>query len=244
MRKYPVLQSEIELVERIDESNFTVQVFKGKRKFGHPVLNFYNAFFSDKLLVIRIPIKEYTFQNLVLAPIGEDRLSKKQDIYFNTLYFDEDFNATTGLIVNYKSINKKKPRKSRIGVDRNGKLSKFSLSRNRNFKDVLQIPYTFKANARTNKTFRTLNYRHFVCIENGELIYMAGYGNSLISWLDIQSVMKKIHAKSAMVLDGGASLEYRFEGQENKYSYSSIPFRRLWFSLNSPYYLVAEKKNQ
>lgn len=37
------------------------------------------------------------------------------------------------------------------------------------------------------------------------------------------------------MLDGGASLDYEFVGDNN--SFSSIPLRDLWFELNSPFYL-------
>ena len=67
---------------------------------------------------------------------------------------------------------------------------------------------------------------------------MSGHNNSLVSWKDIKALMHQMNLESVIALDGGASLDYFFDGKYNNYSFSSVPFRWWWFDLNSPYYLA------
>jgi predicted membrane protein len=39
-----------------------------------------------------------------------------------------------------------------------------------------------------------------------------------------------------------ARYNYFFQGANHDFNFSSIPFRSLWFNLNSPYYMEAELK--
>ena len=82
-----------------------------------------------------------------------------------------------------------------------------------------------------------MNFRHFIAFKDNELYYISGYKNSIFSWKDVQQVMLKKDLKKVIMLDGGASLDYKFVGENNTYSFSSIPLRDLWFELNSPFYL-------
>lgn len=239
----PVVVSQVNHIQKINESNFSVDLYECKRRFNNKFANLYNQFFNDKALVIRIPIEHYYFKNLVLSPIGPDTKNDKANIYFNTLFFDNDYLATTGVIDERKNINRKNPRKKRIGIDDNGKLNSFSSTSNEKYNDVLQAPFTFKMNSRTSNNFRTLNFRQFVSFENGNLIYISGLNNSLISWMDIKSIMQVSKLTSVIALDGGASLDYFFEGKINNYSFSSVPLRHLWFNRNSPYYIEAKIKS-
>jgi hypothetical protein len=57
--------------------------------------------------------------------------------------------------------------------------------------------------------------------------------------MDIKELMPQLGLTSIIALDGGASVEYAFDGKANDFYFSSIPIRHLWFRLNSPYYIEA-----
>jgi hypothetical protein len=235
----PVLKSEIYKIKHIDEKIFSVNIFKCNRAFSRKSSNIYNNLFQDRILVATIPIRNFDFRNIVLEPIGSDIRNKNASIYFNTLFFDDQFIATTGIIDNKLNLNDKKPIKKRIGIDKNGKLNIFTSRNNDNYNDVLQAPFNLKINTKTKSNFHTLNYRQFVGFDSNNIIYISGFNNSLISWIDVKEIMRLFNIKSIIALDGGASLDYYFKGIHDSYSFSSVPMRNYWFTLNSPYYIEA-----
>ena len=177
-----------------------------------------------------------------MEPIGKDKFNRESTFHFNTLFFHEDFEATSGIIDDDELVGLKSPRKNRLAINDKGELMNSTEIRNSEFNDVIQAPYTFSVRNKAGG-FRALHYRQFLAIQNGNLIFISGNGNSLISWVDVQSFMKMKNIESVIALDGGASVDYFFQGTNNDYGFSSIPFRRLWFNLNSPYYLEGYSKN-
>ena len=241
MRRFPPAVSVIKKEDTRHEENFTAEIFQCRRTYRHSYAAAINRLFTDQLLVIRLPLKQYAFNNLVLPPVGKDRISDHAVFYFNTLFFHQDFSATTGIIDNGEVLNKR-PRKKRVGLDPNGNLTVFSVGKNGQYNDVFQAPYLLRRNTTTNRNFHTLNYRQFIAVRNNELIYMSGHNNSLVSWKDIKALMHQMNLETVIALDGGASLDYFFAGKNNNYSFSSVPFRWWWFDLNSPYYLEGKLK--
>ena len=227
--------------EQVDEDNFKVEIYNIDRTFKNSWVHRYNCFFDDELLVIYLPLTKYSFRNLVLDPMGKDEFNKKATILFNTLFFDPEFTCTTGLIDDEDVIGLKVPIGNRLAIDSMGNLAYSANLRNSEYKDVLQINDTFSIES-TGERFSRLQYRQFLAFKDGQLIYISGNGNSLICWRDVQEFMKQRDIENILALDGGTSLDYKFEGAERSYSFSSIPFRRLWFNLNSPYYIEAELK--
>ena len=75
--------------------------------------------------------------------LGSDEISADANLYFNTMFFDPNYIATTGVIDNKDLVNAKRPRKKRIGIDKNGRLTSFSENQNSNYNDVLQEPISF-----------------------------------------------------------------------------------------------------
>lgn len=239
MKHIPVHQSEVVHIKNIDDANFSLDLYACKRSYKSSKASLLNSMFSDQIAVFEIPLKNYRFNNLVMSPVGSEEISPDATLYFNTMFFDPDYIATTGVIDNKDLVNAKKPRKKRIGIDKNGRLTSFSENQNSSYNDVLQAPFTFNPKSKVKVNFRTLNYRQFISIKDGKLLFITGFNNSLISWMDIKALMPQLGLTSIIALDGGASVEYAFEGKTNSFYFSSIPFRHLWFWLNSPYYIEA-----
>ena len=239
MKHIPVHQSEVVHIKNIDEANFSLDLYACKRSYKSSKARLLNSMFSDQIAVFEIPLKNYKFNNLVMPPIGSDEISADATLYFNTMFFDSSFIATTGVIDNKDLINARKPRKKRIGIDKNGRLTSFSENQNSSYNDVFQAPIALRQKSKVKPNLRTLNYRQFISIKDGKLLFITGFNNSLISWMDIKALMPQLGLTSIIALDGGASVEYAFDGKTKNYSFSSIPFRHLWFWLNSPYYIEA-----
>jgi len=239
MKRIPVHHSEVVQIKTIDEANFRLDLYAIKRSYRNRWVTLSNSMFNDQIAVFEIPINKYKFNNLVMAPVGSDEISADANLYFNTMFFDPNYIATTGVIDNKDLVNAKRPRKKRIGIDKNGRLTSFSENQNSNYNDVLQAPFTFSQKSKVKVNFRTLNYRQFISIKDGKLLFITGFNNSLISWMDIKALMPQLGLTSIIALDGGASVEYAFDGKANDFYFSSIPLRHLWFRLNSPYYIEA-----
>lgn len=243
LKEKAVVSTDLKFVETIDEGYFFVDIFECKRNYYSKVINIYNLFFDDKIQVIRFPVTTYFFKNVVLPPIGKDSRNNMADIYFNTLFFDSNYIAMSGIIDEKNCLNDKYPQKMRLGIDENGLLSLFSNKKNSKFIDVLQAPHTFTPRTKGNLNFRDLNYRQFVALKDGQFLYITGYKNSLISWVDIKVLMQIKNIDRVIPLDGGASLDYFFAGRFHTYQFSSIPMRNLWYKNNSPYYLEGTLNN-
>jgi len=239
MKRIPVHHSEVVHIKTVDDANFRLDLYACKRSYKSSKASQLNSIFNDQIAVFEIPINKYKFNNLVMAPVGSDEISADANLYFNTMFFDSSFIATTGVIDNKDLVNSKRPRKKRIGIDKNGRLTSFSENQNSNYNDVLQAPISFTQKSKGKINIRTLNYRQFISIKDGKLLFITGFNNSLISWMDIKALMPQLGLTSIIALDGGASVEYAFDGKANDFYFSSIPFRHLWFRLNSPYYIEA-----
>jgi len=220
----------------IDEGQFSVNIYDIKRSFYSRFITNLNNLFYDQILVVKIPLTNCKLNNLVLSPLGRDNIQSDADFYFNTLFFMDDFQPMRGLISNKEQISSRAPKKTRMGIDSDGKITIFQNGENSSYNDVLQAPFTFNSTSKVKNNFNTINYRQFISIKNGSLIYISSNGNSLISWKDVKAVLKDLDIKQVIALDGGASFDYYFKGRST-YSFSSIPFRKLWFYKNSPYYL-------
>lgn len=232
-----VHHSEVTYYKSIDETFFKLDLYTCNRSYQNSWARIYNSMFSDKIAVFQIPLNNYAFNNLVLEPIGSDEISAEANLYFNTVFFDSNYIATKGVIDDKHLVNNINPRKKRIGIDKNGRLTIFTENKNSGYNDVLQAPFTFSAKSKVKVNFQTLNYRQFISIKDNKLVFITGFNNSLISWIDVKSLMPKLGLTSIIALDGGASVEYAFEGTKNNYYFSSIPLRHVWFGKNSPYYL-------
>ena len=238
---YSIKASTITLEEEIDESNFKVEIYRIDRTFKNRWVDRYNCFFDDELLVIYLPLNKFKFRNVVRSPIGTDELNEYATIRFNTLFFDPAYNSTTGLIDDQEIVGLKVPFGNRLAIDGIGNLVYATNLQNAEYNDVLQISDTFSVEG-SAEGYSWLQYRQFLAIKDDQLIYISGNGNSLICWQDVQELMKQRDIEKILALDGGTSLDYNFEGAESNYSFSSIPFRHLWFNLNSPYYIEGELK--
>jgi hypothetical protein len=236
MKRYTVKSSQIEHVETIDEGKFEVQIYQTDRTFYKRWLTLSQKVFSDKIMVLKIPIRQFKVKNIIKTAKENNQFSDDYTFYFNTLFFSNDFNPTKGLILNGEKVSGN-PHKIRIGITQDNKLACFSLNSNEQYKDIWQVPYVFYADSKVKRNIRALNFRHFIAFKNNELFYISGYKNSIISWKDVQQVMAAIGLKKVIMLDGGASLDYEFRGDNNTYSFSSVPLRDWWFDLNSPFYL-------
>jgi hypothetical protein len=197
--------------------------------------------FSDQIAVFQIPLNNYMFNNIVMSPIGKDEISDDANIYFNTVIFIDIFIAKKGIINDQHLVNKKTPHNKRIGIDKNGRLKIFTQGRNSAFEDVIQSPISLNISSPTLINMRDVNYRQYISIKDNKLLFIAGFNNSLISWIDVKALMPKLGLTSIIALDGGASVEYAFEGKKNNYYFSSIPLRHVWFRKNSPYYLEGKQ---
>lgn len=240
MKNIPVQNSNLTLYKKIDEKNFILDVYTCSRSYKSRWAQVYNSFFSDQIAVFQIPLNNYAFNNLVLKPIGSDEISADANLYFNTMLFDSNYIAKKGVIDDKHLVNNINPRKKRIGIDKNGRLTIFTNGRNSAFEDVFQSPISLNISSPGAINMRDVNYRQFINIKDNKLLFIAGYNNSLISWIDVKSLMPKLGLTSIIALDGGASVEYAFEGENNNYYFSSIPFRHLWFKKNSRYYIEAK----
>lgn len=242
LKKTPVTKSYVSKYNEFEDGNFNIKLFKVNRLYNSRSITYLDKLFSDKLLVISVPLKNLKLKGLVLKPEGNDKLPDRALFYFNTLFFTSDFSPSTGIIINGEQIGNKAPKKTRIGITSDGNISVFQSNQNSFYNDILQVPFSFRTNSKVKTNFLTLNFRQFITIYQNQLIYITGYNNSLISWSDVSALMFKLQLNSLIALDGGASLNYFFRGKNNNYEFSSVPFRNLWFNMNSPYYLTADLK--
>jgi hypothetical protein len=244
MRNIPVHHSEVVHIKTIDAANFSLDLYAIKRSYKNRWVSLSNSMFNDQIAVFEIPLKNYKFNNLVLPPVGNDKISADANLYFNTMIFDSSFIATRGVIDDKDLVNTKKPTKKRIGIDKNGLLTSFSENQNSRYNDVFQAPIALSQKSNGKINLRTLNYRQFISIKDGKLLFITGLNNSLISWIDVKALMPQLGLTSMIALDGGASVEYAFNGKTTNHYFSSIPFRHLWFRLNSPYYIEATRTDK
>jgi hypothetical protein len=237
LEEIPVHYSDVTYYKSIDETYFNLDFYSCDRSFKNSWAQLYNLMFSDQIAVFQIPLNNYTFNNLVLKPVGSDEISAEAKLYFNTMLFDSNYIATKGVIDDKHLVNNKKPHEERIGIDQKGHLTIFTQGNNSAYNDVLQAPISLEIRHIGDTSMRILNYRQFIYIKDNKLLFITGFNNSLISWIDIKALMPKLGLTSIIALDGGASVEYDFEGKNNNYYFSSIPLRHLWFWMNSPYYI-------
>lgn len=236
-----VHHSEVTHYKNIDETFFKLDLYTCNRSYKNSWARIYNSMFSDQIAVFQIPLNNYTFNNLVLEPIGSDEISADANLYFNTMLFDSNYIATKGVIDDKHLVNNINPHKKRIGIDKNGRLTIFTQGRNSAFEDVFQSPISLNISSPGAINMRKVNYRQFISIKDNKLLFIAGYNNSLISWIDVKSLMPKLGLTSIIALDGGASVEYAFEGKKHNYYFSSLPLRHVWFWKNSPYYIEGKQ---
>ena len=244
MKRIPVQNSEVVHIKSVDDVNFSLNLYSIKRSYKNKWAILFNSIFNDQIAVFEIPLKNYKFNNLVLPPVGSDEISADANLYFNTMIFDSSLIATRGVIDDKDLVNTKKPNKKRIGIDKNGRLTSFSENQNYRYNDVFQAPIALNQKSKGKINLRTLNYRQFISVKDGKLLFITGFNNSLISWIDIKALMPQLGLTSIIALDGGASVEYAFSGKITNYYFSSIPFRHLWFWLNSPYYIEAMRTDE
>jgi hypothetical protein len=237
LRSHRIINSVLSDPLERDEGIFNVSIFPVKRRISNRYLNQLNRLYSDKIMVVEIPVDKFRLKNLILKPKGKDTISGNSDFYFNTLFFTEDFNPTTGMIYESSQIGRSKPVKTRIGISEKGVLTIVRDGENMFFKNVLQSPFVLTPRSNVKNNLKTLNYRHFISLKNGKLFYISGYKNSLVCWEDVRLLMRKNNLTYVIALDGGKSLHYYFRGTSKTYSYSSIPYRYLWFDKNSPFYI-------
>jgi hypothetical protein len=241
LKEIPVNQSEVTHYKNIDETYFYLDLYTCNRSYKNSWARIYNSMFSDKIAVFQIPLNNYIFNNLVLEPIGSDEISADANLYFNTVIFYPNFIAKKGIIDDQHLVNNNQPYGKRIGIDKNGRLTIFTQGRNSAFEDVFQSPISLNISSPGEINMREVNYRQFISIKKNKLLFIAGFNNSLISWIDVKALMPKLGLTSIIALDGGASVEYAFEGKKHNYYFSSIPLRHVWFGKNSPYYLEGKQ---
>ena len=225
--------SEITFLSKEKDAVFNVEIYDCKRSFENKKIETINNLFNDKLLVVEIPKKGLSFNSVVTDPIGQDKIHQDASFYFNTVLFDDDFTPCTQL-VNEGEVIPGKQKKDHILINSKGEISFSSQLSNNKYKDIIDAT-TLKNSV--DSSIKTLNYFAFLGFKKDTLIYISSYRNSLICWKDIEQVMKLKKLQFVFQLDGGTSLVYYFKGDKLKYSYSSIPLRNLWFTLNSSYYL-------
>jgi hypothetical protein len=231
--------SEISLVSKEKDAIFNVEIYDCKRSFENKKIETINNLFNDKLLVVEIPKKGLSFNSVVTDPIDQDKIHQDASFYFNTVLFDIDFTPCTQL-VNEGEVITGKQKKDHILINSKGEISFSNQLSNKKYKDIIDAT-TLKNSV--SSSMKTLNYFAFLGFKKDALIYISSYRNSLICWKDIEQVMKLKKLQFVFQLDGGTSLVYYFNGDKLKYSYSSIPLRNLWFTLNSSYYLEGFKSN-
>lgn len=229
--------SKLVLVESSNEKKFQASIFDTKRIFSSQKIEYFNQFFNDQLLVIEIPLNNYSFDFLTIKPIGSDEINTTSDLYFNTLMFDSNLIAVNG----YRNENENfdKIRKLNICINNKGEIVKNPRKNSSHYKDILQFVEISKM---PSKNVRNLNYYSFLAIEKNVMYYISGTSNSLICWADVKEFMKLKKISSVFLLDGGTSLEYCFKGIKNTYQFTSIPLRKFWFPLNSSYFLEGVEK--
>ena len=231
--------SEITLVSKEKDSIFNFEIYDCNRSFENKKIETINNLFNDKLLVVEILKKGLSFNSVVTDPIGQDKIRQDASFYFNTVLFDDDFTPCTQL-VNEGEVIPGEQKKDHILINSKGQISFSNQIGNNKYKDIIDAT-TLKN--RVDSSMKTLNYFAFLGFNKDTLIYVSSYRNSLICWKDIEQVMKLKKLQFVFQLDGGTSLVYYFKGDKLKYSYSSIPLRNLWFTLNSSYYLEGFKSN-
>ena len=118
MKRIPVQNSEVLHIKTVDDANFRLDLYAIKRSYRNRWVTLSNSIFNDQIAVFEIPIKKYKFNNLVMDPVGSDEISADANLYFNTMFFDSSFIATTGVIDNKDLVNAKRPSKKRIGIDK------------------------------------------------------------------------------------------------------------------------------
>ncbi len=237
MSKFPVKEARLQPVNERDESYFRTYVYNISRDYGNNKANLLNRLFRDQLLVVKIPLKNYRFRNVIFEPVGNDTFSPDAAIIFNTVFFLKDFSPSTGMKSDGEKINEMVPGKSLLGINSEGEMMLFQKGRENRFPTILQLPYKFGRDVKVHKTYRCLNFFPFLSIKDGHLFYISGKGNSLVCWADVRQVMQAHGLEFVYPLDGGNSLEYKFKGKHKTYHFSSIPLRKLWFRKNSPFYL-------
>ena len=231
-RSSEIHKSKLVLVESSDEKKFQATIFDTKRIFSSKKTEYFNQFFNDQLLVIEVPIKNYSFNSLIIKPIGSDEIQAYSDFYFNTLMFDSNLIAVKGY--RNENENTKNIKKLNICINNNGEIVKNPTGNSSDYKDILQFVEISKMPYRN---VRILNYYAFLAIEKNAMYYISGTRNSLICWADVKEFMKLKKIASVFLLDGGTSLEYCFKGVKNTYQFNSIPLRQFWFPLNSSYFI-------
>ena len=231
--------SEITLASKEKDAVFNVEIYDCSRSFENKKIETINNLFNDKLLVVEIPKKGLSFNSVVKDPIGQDKIPQDASFYFNTVLFHFDFTPCTQL-VNEGEVIPGEQKKDHILINSKGEISFSTQIGNKKYKDIIDAT-TLKNSVSTS--MKTLNYFAFLGFNKDTLIYVSSYRNSLICWKDIEQIMKLKKLQFVFQLDGGTSLVYYFKGDKLKYSYSSIPLRNLWFSLNSCYYLEGFKSN-
>ena len=65
MKRYTVKSSQIEHIETIDEGKFEVELYKCDRTFCKRWLTLSQKVFSDKIMVIKIPIRQFKVKNII-----------------------------------------------------------------------------------------------------------------------------------------------------------------------------------
>lgn len=231
--------SEITLVSTEKDSIFNFEIYDCNRSFENKKIETINNLFNDKLLVVEIPKKGLSFNSVVTDPIGQDEIRQDASFYFNTVLFDIDFTPMKKLLNEGVEISGVKT-KDHIVINKKGEISFSTQLSNKKYKDII---YATSLKNSVSSSLKTLNYFAFLGFKKDSLIYISSYRNSLICWKDIEQIMKLKKLQFVFQLDGGTSLVYYFNGDNLKYSYSSIPLRNLWFSLNSCYYLEGFKSN-
>jgi hypothetical protein len=235
--RHTIKKSTIRLKKTIDEGWFNAEIYEIQRTFSSPSITRCNEYFHDRLFVATIPIDCIEVNNLVLNQKQTNQISKAADFYFNTAFFSKDFSPISGFIHDNRQLSRQSPSyKYALEINEQGRLNLITHPKRSNAENIVEAPFTFTSDGGNSSNINRLNFRQFIAIKNGYLVFISGNGNSLIGKKDVQSLMKKKHIKKVIVLDGGASLNYCFKGKRNKYAFNSVPFRNIWFKYNSPYY--------
>lgn len=180
----------ITIKNKIDEGWFIAEIYDIDRIFSNSGVSWCNKLIHDQLFVATIPIKKIRVKNLILKPIGEDEISDLSDFYFNTVFFTKDFTPTKSYIHNNRQISQQKEFcRTGIGIDKDGHLHSLYRDNHNAYKDAFEAPFVIGINTEGNDNFNRINYRQFITIKEGNLIYVSGKGNSLICKQDVQALM-------------------------------------------------------
>ncbi len=142
LRHSVVTSSSVKSIGEKNEGNFTVSIYTCSRIFSRPVCTYFNRLFSDRIMVLKMPLQKIHVNNLMLKPIGTDEISGHPLFYFNTLFFMNDFAPTTGLIYEKKRISNRSPVKTRLGINDEGCLTFIQKGPNIPYENVLQVGIT------------------------------------------------------------------------------------------------------